>query len=33
MPTMGRLSRMAPVEPWKVASPKVKIPPSEATNQ
>src|SRR5688572_15871473 len=33
MPTIGLLSLMAPVEPKKAASPKVKIPPSEATSQ
>ena len=30
MPTIGWLSRMAPVEPKKRASPKVKMPPSDA---
>jgi hypothetical protein len=33
MPTIGLLSAMAPVEPLKAASPKAKIPPSEATSQ
>jgi hypothetical protein len=33
MPAMGRLRRMAPVEPKKRASPKEKIPPSVATSQ
>ena len=33
MPTMGLLRVMAPVDPKKVASPKEKIPPSEATSQ
>src|SRR2546421_497893 len=33
MPTMGAFNRMAPVEPWKTASPKPKIPPSDATSQ
>ena len=41
IPTMGEFSREAPVEPccpfgtepWNVASPKVKIPPSAATSQ
>ncbi len=33
MPTMGRLRTMAPVEPKNWASPKVKMPPSEATSQ
>ena len=31
MPTMGLFSAMAPVDPWKAASPKEKIPPSDAT--
>jgi hypothetical protein len=30
---MGLASRMFPVEPWNVASPKAKIPPSAATSQ
>jgi hypothetical protein len=30
---MGLLSRIAPVEPWKPASPKAKMPPSPATSQ
>ncbi len=30
---MGWLRRTAPVEPKKRASPKVKIPPSDATSQ
>ncbi len=33
MPTTGRWSLRFPVEPWKVAEPKVKIPPSEPTSQ
>ena len=33
MPTMGLLSLMAPAEPENVASPKAKMPPSEATSQ
>ena len=33
MPTMGSFSAIAPVEPWKAASPKEKIPPSDATIQ
>ena len=33
MPTMGWLRWMAPVEPKKLASPKLKIPPSDATIQ
>ena len=33
MPTIGWLRRIAPVEPWNRASPKEKMPPSEATNQ
>jgi hypothetical protein len=33
MSTMGRFSAMAPVEPLKTASPKEKIPPSDATSQ
>jgi hypothetical protein len=33
IPTMGLLSCMAPVEPRKLASPKEKMPPSEATSQ
>ena len=32
MPTMGWLRAMAPVEPWNPASPKEKMPPSDATN-
>jgi hypothetical protein len=31
MPTMGLFNAMAPVDPWKVASPNEKIPPSDAT--
>ena len=30
---MGWFNRMFPVDPWKTASPKVKMPPSEATSQ
>jgi hypothetical protein len=30
---MGELSRTLPVEPWKGALPKEKMPPSRATNQ
>jgi hypothetical protein len=33
MPTTGWFNRIAPVEPKKRASPKVKTPPSLATNQ
>ena len=33
MPTMGLFSLMLPVEPWNPASPKEKMPPSEATSQ
>ena len=33
MPTMGRFSGLAPMEPRNAASPKAKMPPSEATNQ
>ena len=33
MPTIGSLSGMPPIEPQKVASPKEKMPPSEATSQ
>jgi len=33
MPTMGWLSRIEPVEPRNLASPKAKMPPSEATSQ
>ena len=31
--TMGRLRVMLPVEPKNPASPKAKMPPSEATSQ
>src|SRR3954451_22779096 len=33
MPTTGWFSRIAPVEPKNAASPKLKMPPSPATNQ
>jgi hypothetical protein len=33
MPVIGWFSLMLPVEPWNVASPKEKMPPSEATSQ
>src|SRR5919106_105153 len=33
MPTIGLFSLILPVEPKNLASPKAKIPPSEATNQ
>ena len=33
IPTIGRFRAIAPVEPWNAASPNVKIPPSDATNQ
>ncbi len=33
MPTMGALSAWPPREPKKPASPKSKMPPSEATSQ
>ena len=31
--SMGGKPLNAPVDPWNAASPKLKIPPSEATNQ
>jgi hypothetical protein len=31
--TIGEFRAMLPVEPWKRASPKVKMPPSDATSQ
>ena len=31
MPTMGLFSTVPPVDPWKLASPKAKTPPSEPT--
>ena len=33
MPTMGLFSGLPPMEPWNAASPKLKMPPSEATSQ
>src|SRR5664280_1654772 len=33
MPTTGATRLIAPVEPWKTAPPKLKMPPSEATSQ
>src|SRR4051812_50163299 len=33
MPSTGEFSRVAPVEPKKVAAPKVKMPPSLPTSQ
>ena len=33
MPTMGGFEREPPMDPWKAASPKEKIPPSDATSQ
>jgi hypothetical protein len=33
MPTIGRLRRRLPVEPWNAASPNAKMPPSAATIQ
>ena len=33
IPTMGWTSLIAPVDPWKTASPKAKMPPSAATSQ
>jgi len=33
MPTIGLLRSTEPVEPWKPASPKEKMPPSLATSQ
>ena len=33
MPTTGRLRTWLPVEPKNPASPKLKMPPSEATSQ
>ncbi len=33
MPTTGVAGGLVPVEPWKSASPKPKMPPSDATNQ
>src|SRR5579871_3948172 len=33
MPTMGALSFRPPVDPRNVASPKAKMPPSDATSQ
>jgi hypothetical protein len=31
--TIGLLRRVPPIEPRNVASPKAKMPPSEATSQ
>ena len=33
IPTIGMFSTVPPMEPKKPASPKAKIPPSEATSQ
>jgi len=33
IPVIGLARRMAPVDPKKRASPKAKIPPSDATSQ
>jgi len=33
IPMTGRFSRCPPIEPWNVASPKAKMPPSVATSQ
>jgi hypothetical protein len=33
VPTIGLLRVMSPVDPSKLASPKLKTPPSEATSQ
>ena len=33
MPTIGLFSGWPPIDPWKAASPKLKMPPSEATSQ
>jgi hypothetical protein len=33
IPLIGLASRIAPVEPWNRASPKEKMPPSDATSQ
>jgi hypothetical protein len=33
MPTMGWFSGLEPMDPKKRASPKAKMPPSEATSQ
>ena len=33
MPTIGLLSGMPPIEPWKPALPKEKIPPSLPSSQ
>jgi len=33
MPTIGLFKWVAPVEPWKPASPNEKMPPSDATSQ
>ena len=33
MPTTGLFSGVPPMEPWKAASPKLKMPPSQATSQ
>ncbi len=33
MPTIGWFNRIPPVDPRNTASPKEKIPPSDATNQ
>ena len=33
MPTIGLFSGLPPIDPWKAASPKLKMPPSDATSQ
>jgi hypothetical protein len=33
MATIGSLRGLPPIEPWKPAFPKAKIPPSDATIQ
>ncbi len=33
MPTIGWFSGVPPIDPWKSASPKAKMPPSAATSQ
>ncbi len=33
MPTIGLLSGWPPIDPWKLAVPNEKMPPSDATSQ
>src|ERR1700677_1404329 len=33
MPTIGALRRRLPVDPWKLALPKLNTPPSDPTSQ